>query len=63
MVLGDSGPILCEDGTPHLGKGFAESTFRKYYHALCTLHKHFCKEERYRVSLLTSCHVLTVIWQ
>ena len=52
VLTEDGTPVLCNDGKPRLGKGFAESTFRKYYHALNTLHKHFRKEHSYRVSTL-----------
>ena len=44
-VLGKDGvQLLGNDGMPRVGRGFSESTFRKYYHGLKTLHKHFQKE-------------------
>jgi len=43
--------VLTSDGSIRLGRGFEESTFRKVYHGLKTLHKHFQKESDYKVSL------------
>ena len=37
------------NGQVRVGKGFAESTFRKTYHALHTLHVHFQQESEYKV--------------
>ena len=49
-MLGEDGAqLLSNDGTPRVGRGFSESTFRKYYHGLKTLHKHFQKETEYKV--------------
>ena len=44
-VLGDNDiPLEAKDGKTRLGRGYSESTFRKYFHALNTLHKHFQRE-------------------
>ena len=49
-MLGEDGvQLLGNDGMPRVGRGFSESTFRKYYHGLKTLHKHFQKETEYKV--------------
>ena len=40
------------NGQVRVGRGFAESTFRKTYHALHTLHVHFQQESEYRVYTL-----------
>ena len=41
VVDGNGNAILMKNGLPGLGKGFAESTFRKHYHAL---HVHFSRK-------------------
>lgn len=45
-------PILQHNGSVRMGRELAESTFRKHYHALRTLHVHFQKESDYKVSYL-----------
>ena len=40
VVDEDCQPIMQCSGLPRMGRGFAESTFRKNYHALRTLHVH-----------------------
>ena len=42
-------PIRQNSGQIRFGKEFAESTFRKVYHALQTLHVHFQQENEYKV--------------
>ena len=42
-------PVLQNNGQTRFGKEFAESTFRKVYHALQTLHVHFQLESEYKV--------------
>ena len=49
LFVGKGKPIVDEDDIPvcnrhekvRFGRGFAESTFRKHYHALRTIHVHF----------------------
>ena len=36
-------------GEVRVGRGLAESTFRKIYHALQTLHVHFQQDTEYKV--------------
>lgn len=45
----DGIPLLCNDGTPRVGRGLAASTFRKQYHALRTLHVHFQQDSTSKV--------------
>ena len=42
-------PVRQNDGQIRFSKEFAESTFRKVYHALQTLHIHFQQENEYKV--------------
>ena len=42
-------PVRQNNGQIRFGKEFAESTFRKVYHALQTLHVHFQQENEYKV--------------
>ena len=50
-VTSDDGtPLLMNSGSPRLGRGLAESTFRKIYHGLRTLHIHFQKQSEYKAS-------------
>ena len=57
LFTGKGKPILNKNGekvhtadeSTRLGRGFEESTFRKVYHALKTLHKHFQKVSEYKV--------------
>ena len=42
-------PLLLCNGQPRVGRGLAESTFRKVYHALRTLHVHFQTQTEYKV--------------
>lgn len=42
-------PVRQNDGQIRFGKEFAESTFRKVYHALQTLHVHFQQVNEYKV--------------
>lgn len=49
VVNGNGIAINMNNGQPRLGKGFAESTFRKHYHALRTLHVHFQQETEPKV--------------
>ena len=45
LVTNDDGtPLLMNNGSPRLGRGLAESTFRKIYQGLRTLHIHFQKQ-------------------
>lgn len=49
-VLNKNGEkVYTADGSTRLGRGFEESTFRKVYHALKTLHKHFQRVSEYKV--------------
>lgn len=52
VVDEDSQPILQKNGLVRMGREFAESTFRKIYHALRTIHVHFQRENEYKVSQL-----------
>jgi hypothetical protein len=57
--LDDNGqPLLQHDGSVRVGRELAESTFRKHYHALRTLHVHFQKESEYKVSVYLDVEVL-----
>ena len=47
----DGQPIMQLNGRVRMGRELAESTFRKHYHALRTLHVHFQKENNYKVIL------------
>ena len=57
LFTGKGKPVLDEhgkeiqqfNGQVRVGKGFAENTFRKVYHALHTLHVHFQQEAEYKV--------------
>ena len=49
-------PLKLNNGQPRLGKGLAESTFRKIYHGLRTLHTHFQNRTEYK-----ACQVLCYI--
>lgn len=42
-------PLFLKNGQPRVGKGIAESTFRKIYHALRTIHVHFQQKTDYMV--------------
>ena len=49
-VLDEDGEeIQQNNGQVRRGRGFAESTFRKTYHALHTLHVHFQQQSEYKV--------------
>ena len=43
-------PIQTASGVARTGKGLSESTFRKEYHALKTLHIHFQSADKYQVN-------------
>lgn len=55
VVDGNGIAIHMNNGQPRLGKGFAESTFKKHYHALRTLHIHFQQETEPKVYTLALC--------
>ena len=49
-VLDEHGAAIRQhNGQVRVGKGLAESTFRKIYYALQTLHVHFQQETEYKV--------------
>lgn len=49
-VLDENGDEIQQcNGQVRVGRGFAESTFRKIYHPLHTLHVHFQQESEYKV--------------
>ena len=58
-------PVRQNDGQIRFGKEFAESTFRKVYHALQTLHIHFQQENEYKVIqvaiIFSDYHVIDII--
>ena len=57
VVDGNGNAMVMNNGLPRLGKGFAESTFRKHYHALRTLHVHFQQETEPKVYDVHDCYL------
>ena len=58
-------PVRQNDGQIRFGKKFAESTFRKVYHALQILHIHCQQENEYKVIqvaiIFSDYHVIDII--
>ena len=53
--------IVAADGTIRVGKGFEENTFRKVYHGIKTLHKHFQRDSTYQVKSYSVCMHVTAL--
>lgn len=52
VAIEDGEPIRTVDGEVRKGRGLAESTFRKQFHGLKTIHAHFQRESKYQVVTL-----------